>query len=102
MFNRISGLVLPLLFVLIPMGSVNARNHNGLPHAFDIGWKGLKVCEILHEDAGVRIARCTFPPGVGHERHYHLPHFGYTLSSGTMQIKDAEGGRDPRRTQLVQ
>jgi quercetin dioxygenase-like cupin family protein len=44
------------------------------------GWQGERVCELLQEDAMIRVLRCTFPPGVGHERHYHPPHFGYVLS----------------------
>lgn len=54
------------------------------------GWKGKPVCEQLHNDARMRILRCTFPPGVGHEPHYHEPHFGYTIRGGKMQI-NADG-----------
>ncbi|MEO8501402.1 MAG: lipocalin-like domain-containing protein, partial [Vicinamibacteria bacterium] len=36
----------------------------------------------------------TFPPGVGHERHYHRPHFGYALSGGRVRITDASGVRE--------
>lgn len=62
-----------------------------LPHAFDAGWKGEPVCDVLHETEAVRIGRCSFPPGVGHEEHFHRPHFGYVLAGGTMRIEDAEG-----------
>jgi quercetin dioxygenase-like cupin family protein len=65
----------------------------GLPHAFDAGWKGQKTCAVLFEDAGMRVARCEFPPGVGHEKHYHNPHFGYVLEGGTLRIVDGEGER---------
>ena len=41
-----------------------------------------------------RVLRCTFPPGVGHERHYHPAHYGYALSGGTMRITDESGTRD--------
>jgi hypothetical protein len=37
---------------------------------------------------------CTFPPGVGHERHYHLAHTGYTLAGGRFRITDASGVRE--------
>lgn len=50
-----------------------------LPMALCAGWQGERVCELLHEDARIRVLRCTFPPGVGHEPHYHPPHFGYVL-----------------------
>lgn len=66
-----------------------------LPMALCAGWRGERVCEMLHEDARVRILRCTFPPGVGHEPHYHPPHFGYLLSEGgTMRITSASGVED--------
>ena len=64
-----------------------------LPDPLAAGWQGQSVCEKLHEDDRVRILRCTFPPGVGHEKHYHPPHFGYVVSGSTMQITDAEGVR---------
>ncbi len=39
--------------------------------------------------------RCTFRPGVGHEPHYHPPHFGYLLGEGgTMRITNASGVED--------
>ncbi len=62
-----------------------------LPEAFDAGWKGQKVCEVLYETDTMRAARCTFPPGIGHEKHFHYPHFGYVLEGGTLRIKDATG-----------
>jgi quercetin dioxygenase-like cupin family protein len=64
---------------------------SGLPNAFDAGWKGQKTCELLFEDETTRVGRCTFPPGVGHEKHYHRPHFGYVLEGGTLLILDNEG-----------
>ena len=58
-----------------------------LPMALCAGWQGERVCELLQEDAQIRVLRCTFPPGVGHEMHYHPPHFGYVLSgNSTMRI----------------
>lgn len=65
-----------------------------LPHAFDAGWKGQKTCELLSEDDTNRVARCIFPPGVGHEKHYHNPHFGYVLEGGTLKITDSQGERE--------
>ena len=65
-----------------------------LPHAIDAGWKGEKVCELLFENDAARAMRCSFPPGVGHERHWHAPHFGYILEGGTMRITDANGTRE--------
>jgi quercetin dioxygenase-like cupin family protein len=64
-----------------------------LPDPLAAGWHGVAVCERLHEDTRQRILRCSFPPAVGHERHYHAPHFGYALAGGRMQITDAKGTR---------
>ena len=65
-----------------------------LPDPVAAGWQGETVCEILREDAELRIFRCTFPPGVGHERHFHPRHFGYALSGGTMRITSDAGTRE--------
>jgi quercetin dioxygenase-like cupin family protein len=68
--------------------------HAGLNDPLAAGWEGQAVCEKLHEDADNRILRCTFPPGVGHERHFHAPHFGYALSGGRMRMTDSRGVRE--------
>ena len=64
-----------------------------LPDPLAAGWKGKPVCELMHEDEKLRVLRCSFPPGVGHEKHYHPPHVGYVISGGRMQITDATGTR---------
>ena len=65
-----------------------------LPDPVAAGWQGESVCEVLREDAELRVFRCTFPPGVGHERHFHPRHFGYALSGGTMRITSESGTRE--------
>jgi len=66
-----------------------------LPMALCAGWQGERVCELLQEDAQIRVLRCTFPPGVGHEPHYHPPHFGYVLEGeSVMRITTEAGVRD--------
>jgi beta-alanine degradation protein BauB len=62
-----------------------------LPTAFDAGWKGEAVCTRLFENEQMRAARCSFAPGVGHERHYHPPHWGYIEQGTTMRITTASG-----------
>lgn len=62
-----------------------------LPDPYQAGWKGEKVCEILEDNPQYRILKCTFLPGVGHESHYHKPHFGYTLKGSKFRIIDAKG-----------
>jgi len=65
-----------------------------LPDPLAAGWKGKSVCELLHKDSEQRVLRCTFPPDVGHERHYHVAHFGYAISGGRVQITDEKGVRE--------
>ncbi len=65
-----------------------------LPDPLAAGWQGQSVCEQLHDDEHQRVLRCTFPPGVGHEKHYHVQHFGYCLSGGRMRLTDANGTRE--------
>ena len=65
-----------------------------LPDPVEAGWQGESVCETLQEPAEIRVFRCVFQPGVGHERHFHARHFGYALSGGTMRITDAAGTRE--------
>ncbi len=64
------------------------------PDPLQAGWNGAAVCELLHEDAKQRVLRCSFAPGVGHERHFHAPHFGYALSGGRVRITDERGVRE--------
>ncbi|WOJ94651.1 hypothetical protein R0135_05665 [Congregibacter variabilis] len=64
-----------------------------LPDPLAAGWEGKSVCECLHRDEQLRILRCSFPPGIGHERHFHPPHVGYVLEGGRMKITDALGTR---------
>jgi quercetin dioxygenase-like cupin family protein len=83
-----------LLTLALFLGSSASYAEATLPDPLAAGWQGKSVCEKLHEDQYQRILRCTFPPGIGHERHFHPRHFGYALSGGTMRITDAKGTRD--------
>lgn len=87
-FSCTTGLVL----ILTSLAACTATP--GLADPLAAGWRGTPVCERLHEDSGQRILRCTFPPGVGHERHFHAPHFGYAVVGGRMRITDESGVRD--------
>lgn len=69
------------------------RQDNAYPDPLQAGWEGSKVCEVLEDRPSLRVLKCTFPPGVGHERHFHPEHFGYTLKGGTFEITDQEGTR---------
>ena len=81
-------------FFLACMAAVATNaDDSALPDPLEAGWRGVPVCEKLHEDNEQRILRYTFPPGVGHERHYHPKHFGYAIAGGRVRITDADGTR---------
>ena len=65
-----------------------------LPDPLEAGWEGEKVCEVLFENNEMRVLKCTFPPGVGHEKHQHPPHFGYTIAGSKFRIIDSKGLRE--------
>ena len=74
-----------------PAIAVAAPENTALPDPLQAGWKGQHVCELLKDNAQMRVLRCTFPPGLGHERHYHAPHWGYILEGSTMRITTGSG-----------
>ena len=52
------------------------------------------LLHLISEDEKLRVLKCTFAPGVGHERHYHPAHFGYTLAGSRFRMKDTTGVRE--------
>ena len=78
--------------LLLAGPSVQSHPHT-LPDAHAAGWEGEKVCELQHQTETHRVLRCRFPPGVGHERHFHPAHYGYALSGGRMQLTSGSGVR---------
>ena len=68
--------------------------NSDLPDPYEAGWQDEKVCEVLEDNDKLRVLKCTFPPGVGHEKHYHNPHFGYALVGGAFKIVGASGTRE--------
>ena len=91
--SSIARVALPALLVCV-LASACAAQATALPDPLAAGWQGRPVCEKLHDDERQRVLRCTFPPGVGHERHYHEPHFGYAISGGRMRLTGAGGTRE--------
>jgi quercetin dioxygenase-like cupin family protein len=91
MFFKKQFYLIPLLLLSF---FISCKPSSSLPDPLTAGWKGKKVCELLEENKSQRILTCTFAPGIGHERHFHLPHFGYTLTGSTFQIKDTTGTRE--------
>lgn len=84
--------LLQILFLLILF--TNCKPKQSLPDPLQAGWKNQPVCEVLEENTKQRILKCTFPPGVGHEKHYHNPHFGYTLKGSKFRITDQNGVKE--------
>lgn len=79
---------------MIVEGLILLQVVTALPNPLEAAWEGEKVCELLFENEEMRAARCTFPPRVGHERHFHPPHWGYIVEGGVMQITDKNGTRE--------
>lgn len=92
--RKLSAAVRPIVLVLSLAVLVACTVRSTLPDPLEAGWNGVPVCERLHEDSDQRILRCTFPPGVGHERHFHDKHFGYAIAGGRMKITDSSGTRE--------
>lgn len=82
--------LLPLLFVVVSSCDTKIP----LPDPLEAGWNDAKVCEVMEETETMRVLQCTFPPGVGHERHFHARHFGYTVSGSRFRIEDTTGVRE--------
>ena len=81
-----------LLFVGVLIFSCKADVN--LPDPLEAGWKNTSVCKVLVENKKIRTLKCVFPPGVGHEKHYHAEHFGYTIAGGKFRITDKTGTRE--------
>jgi len=73
---------------------VCCKFENNLPDPLEAGWNNEAVCEVIEDNKEVRVLQCTFAPGVGHEKHYHKPHFGYTIAGSRFRIKDTSGTRE--------
>lgn len=79
-----------LLFIT----TIGCNKKSTLPDPLQAGWKGKAVCELVEDNEELRVLKCTFAPMVGHEKHYHNPHFGYTLVGGKFRITDTTGTRE--------
>jgi quercetin dioxygenase-like cupin family protein len=73
---------------------VSCKNENPLSDPLQAGWNNKSVCEIVEDNPKIRVLKCTFAPGVGHERHFHAAHFGYTIKGSKFRIKDTTGTRE--------
>jgi beta-alanine degradation protein BauB len=80
--------------LLLGLCSASTAASPRLPSALEAGWQNKPVCELLHEAVSHRVLRCSFAPGVGHDRHFHPAHFGFALSGGRMRTTDEHGIRE--------
>jgi quercetin dioxygenase-like cupin family protein len=85
---------LSIKLFLLSILFINCKTKNNLPDPLQAGWNNKAVCNLVEENESVRVLKCTFKPGIGHEKHYHKPHFGYTLSGSTFKITDDSGTRE--------
>ncbi|WP_339630622.1 cupin domain-containing protein [Bizionia echini] len=81
-----------LIFLFIGYFSCGVKPN--LPDPLEAGWNSKAVCEVVKNTPKIRVLKCIFPPGVGHEKHYHNPHVGYTLSGSRFRITDTTGTRE--------
>jgi quercetin dioxygenase-like cupin family protein len=89
----ISALVVVSSAVLGLLVRPTAAPAESVPDALSVEWQGKKPCEKLSEDAEVRVARCTLPPGAVHVCHSHPSYFFYVLSGGQGLVQDEKGTR---------
>lgn len=87
-------ITISLTLIAISFGLSCTKTKEKLPDPLEAGWNGKRVCKVLEDNKSIRVLKCTFPPNVGHELHYHQPHFGYTLAGSTFRIKDKKGTRE--------
>jgi hypothetical protein len=90
-FNRKLTLKLILISLIF---IISCKSQSNLPDPLDAGFNNSKVCKVLTENKKVRTLKCVFPPGVGHDKHFHAEHFGYTISGSKFRITDKTGTRE--------
>ena len=89
-----SSLLALLVVLFVVSCTEQVAQSSDLPDPLLAGWQGESVCELLEENEKLRVVKCTFPPGVGHERHYHDAHFGFTIVGSKFRITDTTGTRE--------
>ena len=82
------------IFYFIFFTIISCKPDKNLKDPLQAGWKGEKVCTILEENEKIRTLKYVFTPGIGHEKHFHAAHFGYTLKGTKFKITDQSGTRE--------
>jgi beta-alanine degradation protein BauB len=93
--NRTPRFTLPACAIAV-LGLITApiqATADEVPDGLSVEWQGKKPCEKLFEDAHVRVARCTFPPGAMHLCHSHPSYMYYVLNGGKARVQDTKGVR---------
>ena len=50
---------------------ISCKKEITLPDPLAAGWNNESVCELVEENDKLRVLKCAFDPGIGHEKHYH-------------------------------
>lgn len=82
----------PFLLFLFAFAVSNAQDP--LPDPLAAGWNDKAVCIVLEDNEAVRVLRCTFAPGVGHDKHFHAAHYAYAISGSRFRVEDENGIRE--------
>ncbi len=83
-----------ILYLFTCLLITSCKSIKKLPDPLEAGWKETKVCTVLKENDKIRTLKCVFPPGIGHEKHFHAAHFGYTITGSKFRITDKTGTRE--------
>lgn len=83
-----------LLIIFIYLTLSTAFSQDDLPDPLQAGWNDKAVCKVLKENVNIRVLKCTFEPGVGHEKHMHKAHYAYAISGSRFRIEDEKGIRE--------
>jgi quercetin dioxygenase-like cupin family protein len=92
--NKMLKLTLNVTYTCTLLLIASCNNQQSLPDPLEAGWNGEVVCEVVHDNDKLRVLKCTFAPNVGHEKHYHNPHYGYTIAGSRFRIKDSTGTKE--------
>lgn len=85
------GPIMKKLFILLLVLPITTKAQDKIPDTIEAGWKGEPVCVVLFEDDKIRTGTCTYPPGVGQDRHSHGGYFTYVVSGGTLRVTTERG-----------
>jgi quercetin dioxygenase-like cupin family protein len=92
--NKMLKLTLNVTYTCTLLLIASCNNQQSLPDPLEAGWNGEVVCEVVDDNDKIRVLKCTFAPNVGHEKHYHNPHYGYTIAGSRFRIKDSTGTKE--------